>query len=464
MTALARSLSGAGRGILLLALLVGIAFGLLAAAAPHLALLALAALIAVTIVARSLLAGLALFVVLTFPEQLPGALGVGSTLAKPLGLLLIASWLLVIVADRDRQVPFLPRDAPVVTVALVGLLVWALASAIWAENSATTISSAARLAQLVALVFITYSAVRRERDLLVLSVTVIIAAVITSGYALANGTLKAGRLTGGLFDPNTLAANVVVASILVLFLFALFRRASIRLGLAMCAVVLGAAFVQTQSRSGLIAVAMAAFVAIAVAGPIRGRVTVMVFAVTAIALSYYVVAAPPQFKQRVSSIVAGGQASPLREDTWQIALRMSRDHPVTGVGFGNFRVAEASYFAGTLNVQGVASLRRYELAVHNSYLEFLAELGLIGLALFAIVIGTTIGGALAVVARDKSPHRRFWAGAMVAATAALLASQIFISGQYSKQFWLLLGMTLAASVPTKEPARRLPRKTAPTAW
>jgi O-antigen ligase len=163
-------------------------------------------------------------------------------------------------------------------------------------------------------------------------------------------------------------------------------------------------------------------------------------------LTYYLVAAPPQLKQRVSSIVAGGQASPLREDTWQIALRMSRNHPLNGVGLGNFPVAEAGYIAGTLNVQEVASLRRYELVVHNTYLEFLAELGLIGLALFATVVVVTVGGALATVMRDESPQRRVLAGALVAATAALLASQIFNSGQYSKQFWLLLGMTLAASV------------------
>jgi O-Antigen ligase len=463
MTALARSLSGAGRGILLLALLVSIAFGLLAAAAPRLALLALAALVAVTMVARSVLAGVALFVVLTFPEQLPGALGVGSTLAKPLGLLLIASWLLVIVGDRERQVPFLPRDAPTVTVALVGLLVWALASAIWAEDSGTTISTAARLAQLVALVFITYSAVRRPRDLLVLVVAVVVGAVITSGYALANGTLRAGRLTGGLFNPNNLAANLVVAAILAMFLFALVRRASLRVALLMCSAVFGAAFVQTQSRSGLIAVAVAASVAIAVAGPLRARVGAVVLVVAAIALSYYVVAAPPQLKQRVASIAAGGQASPLREDTWQIALRMSRDHPLNGVGLGNFPLAEAGYLAGTLNVQEVASLRRYELVAHNTYLEFLAELGLVGLALFVMVVATTLGGALATVLSDQSPQRRVLAGAMVAATMALLASQIFNSGQYSKQFWLLLGMTLAASVPRRPKSlaaqRRLPRTT-----
>ena len=64
---------------------------------------------------RSLIAGLALFVVLTFPDQLPGSLGVGPTLAKPLGVVIVISWLFAIVGDRQRVIPFLPRDSPVLT-------------------------------------------------------------------------------------------------------------------------------------------------------------------------------------------------------------------------------------------------------------------------------------------------------------------------------------------------------------
>ena len=103
MSALSLSLPRAERTISLFALLVAPALAALAAFSPRLAIYVLAAAIGVFIVFRSLLAGLALFIVLTFPDQLPGALDVGPTLAKPLGIVILISWLLTIVGDRERQ-------------------------------------------------------------------------------------------------------------------------------------------------------------------------------------------------------------------------------------------------------------------------------------------------------------------------------------------------------------------------
>jgi O-antigen ligase len=432
-----------------------VAFAPLAAASPQLAAQALLGLVAIAVVLRSLLAGMALFVVLTFPDQLPGVLGAGPTLAKPLGLVIVASWLLVVLSDTERQVPFLPRDAPLVTAALLALVVWSLASATWAADPRVTLSSTARLAQLVALVFVIYTAVRKASDVLVLVGAFLVGAVVTSTYALANGTLRAGRLTGGIFNPNTLAAELAVALILTMFLFVSAPRFWQRLLLLVCAGIFAVGFAETQSRSGLIGLGCAAMVAVVVAGPARGRILAVVLVAAAIGVGYYVFAAPPQLRERVTSIVTGGQASPLREDTWQIALRMSRDHPVGGVGLGNFRRVESKYFAGTLDVQQVGSLRRFELVAHSTYLEALAELGIIGLGLLVVVLAVTVGRAASIFLRPHEEGRaRFLTRALVAATAAVLTSHIFNSGQYSKLLWLLLGMSLSAAALASHPARR----------
>jgi O-antigen ligase len=188
-------------------------------------------------------------------------------------------------------------------------------------------------------------------------------------------------------------------------------------------------------------------VAVAVAGPLRGRLMAVILIAAAIGLGYYVYAAPPQLRERVASIVTGtSQASPLREDTWKIALQMTRAHPVRGVGLGNFPALESQYFTTNLNVVQVGSLRRLELVVHNTYLEVLVELGIVGLVLFSALLAMTIGRAVALLAQPgRDGSARLLARAITAATAGIMTSQVFNSGEYSKQLWVLLGMALAAA-------------------
>jgi putative inorganic carbon (HCO3(-)) transporter len=440
--------------MVLLALLGALAFAPLAARSPRTTTYALVAGVAVFIVLRSLLYGLALFVVLTFPDQLPGALGIGSTLAKPLGIVILLSWLLTIAGDREQLIPFLPRDAPALTYTLLALLVWSFASLIWASDRSLTLHGVTRLVQLVGLIFVTYSAVRRPRDLMILVWALLVGGVVTSVYALANGTLHYGRLTGGIFNANTFASEMVIVIMITIFLLISARRASMRFLLLACLAPFAVAFVQTQSRSGFLALGAACLFAVVVAGPLRGRLLAVVLIAAAIGMAYYVYAAPPQLRERVTSIATGtSQASPLREDTWQIALRITRDHPAVGVGLGNFPAAESRYLTTNLNIVQVGSLRRFQLVAHDTYLEVLAELGFVGLILFTAVLAMTFGRAVQMLARRGSEDGgiRLLARAITAATVGVMTSQVFNSGEYSKQLWLLLGMALAAAALGSQP-------------
>jgi O-antigen ligase len=100
-----------------------------------------------------------------------------------------------------------------------------------------------------------------------------------------------------------------------------------------------------------------------------------------------------------------------------------------------------------LNVLEVGSLRRFQLVAHNTYLEILAELGVVGLVLFTGVLLMTLGRALAMLGRRwrEDGAVPLYARALIAATVGLMTSQIFNSGEYSKQLWLLLGMAVAAA-------------------
>jgi O-antigen ligase len=149
----------------------------------------------------------------------------------------------------------------------------------------------------------------------------------------------------------------------------------------------------------------------------------------------------------VTEFAAGGGTG--RLDLWGIALDMSADHPALGVGAGNFQIEEPAYATRS------TTLLRPDLVVdtpkvaHNTYLHVLAEFGWIGLALLVgLIIGSLAHAWRAVKSFERAGRRELemLARGVVVGTLGMLAAFAFISAQYEKQLWLLLG--LAASLST----------------
>ena len=82
--------------------------GAVAVHSPKYAVLALLAAAFVALAMSRLALAVAAFIVLTFPEHLPGSFGAGATLAKPVGALLVLAWGAIVLTRRVR-VPLLPR-------------------------------------------------------------------------------------------------------------------------------------------------------------------------------------------------------------------------------------------------------------------------------------------------------------------------------------------------------------------
>ncbi len=80
---------------------------------------------------------------------------------------------------------------------------------------------------------------------------------------------------------------------------------------------------------------------------------------------------------------------------------------------------------------------------HNMYLEVLAELGIVGAALFAtILLFSLVCAFKAIEGFERSGDRgmEILSRALFVALVALLASDVFGSRQFSKQLWLLLSL------------------------
>ena len=166
-------------------------------------------------------------------------------------------------------------------------------------------------------------------------------------------------------------------------------------------------------------------------GPFRGRGRVLAIAAPALLIAG-VVFAQSDYWERFTGIWRGtDHANSVRERVmiWQASRRVIAEHPVFGVGTGNFH-----------NV-----LREYEpamamdFAAHNNYIHVLAETGFIGLALYVGVFG----GALWLCRRTWRAAGHDWpapAARMVfASLIAYLAAGFFMSRHDLPLAYLLCG-------------------------
>lgn len=87
---------------------------------------------------------------------------------------------------------------------------------------------------------------------------------------------------------------------------------------------------------------------------------------------------------------------------WKVAWRMFCDHPLTGVGPGNYLTAFPLYFKGVLDNQAVWG------SAHNLYLHQLAERGLLGEIVLCTVLAIMAGGAYRRARRNPHPWN-LWA-------------------------------------------------------
>jgi putative inorganic carbon (hco3(-)) transporter len=415
-----------------------LALGVVAAYSPKTALEALlaAALFAVAIYRLDL--GLAVFIFLTFPEHLPGAFGAEVTLAKPVGVVIAVAWV-AIVAGRLETVPLLPRDRPLLFWAAIGFLALGTVSVLWAQDGAQTFYILSRLSQAVLLALIAYTAAATRSGFRTVVWGYLVASAVTSVYTIGTGAYGANGRLGGLFDPNYFAAILIPAVAVAVFLILAeggSRRS--RVAAMAIAVIDLAAFALTQSRGGLVGLAVALVACVALAGRTRPRVLALVLVLFAAGLGYYAIARPAHVVSGTSSGRAG---------EWRVALRMFDNHPLRGVGLGNFTVVEPSYSDQTLNLNRVGLILNQPHRTHNTYLEVAAELGIPGLLLFLLVMGAAVRSAwrgLARVARTASSVEPAVRG-LLAGAIGMFSAYVFISAQWEKQLWLVFA--LLAAVP-----------------
>jgi putative inorganic carbon (hco3(-)) transporter len=462
MTAIARRLSPAAAAPFTLPtatlLLVPFALlGIVGTMSPFYALGAVLGIVFVVIAVRSLAAGVALFTVTTFFTHLPGT-GSGSAIevtgSKAAGAVLALVWFLLLI--RRNDVPFLLADQPLLGFSLIGFQVWALGTALWAQDPGLAVTSSLRYGQNFLLVFVMYSALREPRHFRWLVWAFISAALVSLVIAFASGPqendprqtalVHSSRLTGryGAGDPNYFAALLLPAIVFVAFLLVSERRRAAKLALPTLAGLFMVGLFQTESRGGLIALLTTALLSLFLAGRWRSRALLATALVTIVGVTYFGAIASPESRARVTRISA--QDSSGRDDLWRIGLNMAADHPVLGVGAGNFTRVSPRYAARPPDIVSVNFVVDTPKVTHNTYLNILDELGIPGIALLAVIVGSTFAAGFAGIRalnQSRALRMETLARAIVLGAMGMLVASFFFSGEYQKQLWLLLGAVAA---------------------
>jgi O-antigen ligase len=286
-------------------------------------------------------------------------------------------------------------------VALGGIIVLTIPFSIWPGGSLKVFSDLyVKIILIFALMVTTLTTPKRLRQLTWLM-------IVASGYLAARGVLDYARgvnltegdrlkgAVGGIFEnPNDLALNLVTFLAPTIFIIILERRPLRRLMAAGIAVLMLAAIVATKSRGGFLG--LSAMLLVVAYYTIKVKPQWIFAGVLAVVMAVPVL--PQRFWDRMDSITNGEtDATGSREARLRLmqqAVQVFVENPLTGIGAGQFE-----------NYSGPGAIERNR-ATHNVWLQVAAELGLLGLAIFAYLVFRAFSAAAVSLRAIRPPRRK----------------------------------------------------------
>ena len=260
------------------------------------------------------------------------------------------------------------------------------------------------------------------------------------------------RIAGPLGDPNFFAQILLILVPLALALAWISRTRLGRTAGYGAAALLVAGTVLTYSRGAALALALVLALSLAAHG-VRRRDVVAAGLLGALALPFL----PADFTRRLGTleeVLPWAEGEALRPDSsfeerrlvTAAAWAMFLDHPVRGVGPGNYTVRYQPYgdrVGSTARLYADPSEDHYP---HNLYLEIGAETGVIGLLAFGVLLVVAVGSLESARERLRAVGERgaaVLARGTVIAIVGYLVSSLFLHGHFLRYLWLLLAVAAA---------------------
>lgn len=423
--------------------------GLLAGLEPAFAISAAFALAFALVAFADLTIGLAAYILFVFME--PGSLGKVLIAAT---VVLTLAWVVRVTSlDQARTETFFAqhRGASYLLLLFLG---WAAISTTWATSSGDAFSELWTYVINVAVFLIAYSVVQtRKQAGLIIGAYLFGAAAISllapfirpEGLGLGPEEIEVGRYAGGLEDPNEFAALLIPAIALSVGAIAALRgSAALRLGALFAAAACLVSFFLTSSRGGLVGLGIALVAGVLVAGRWRPAALIGALTLTTCTAIYFGGLAPQDVRDRIVGATRGEtRVEESRLTIWEVGWRMVEDHPVRGVGVGNFENASINYVLEPGQTGRTDRVIDQPQAAHNTYLDILAELGIPGTIVFGAFASFCVwaSGAAARAFRGlKDVPMEIMARALLAGQVGMLVAIFFFSAQSVNKVWLVLAL------------------------
>ena len=278
------------------------------------------------------------------------------------------------------------------------------------------------------------------------------------------GYMEGGKIANSAFlgDENDFATFVIMMIPFSYFSIFYARKYLSRVSCIIFVILLVVAGISSMSRGGFVAMCV---VSVFCWSYSARKVISSVFIVVGVCA--FILFVPPEYRHEMQSIFdhdtyetgTGG----VRLHLWRAGIRMFRDHPVIGVGGGNFQWRVIEY-----EQEGFRGRTHGGKQAHSIYLTLLPELGIVGTVLFAILIllptleqiklNRSVRPWIKKLKRDGPVgkhemylfkrlermaliQRGLWGGLV-----ALLVNGAFLSLLYYPHVWIFIGFMVASNM------------------
>jgi putative inorganic carbon (hco3(-)) transporter len=259
--------------------------------------------------------------------------------------------------------------------------------------------------------------------------------------------IQFARSTGPLGDANYYAQILLMVFPLALYRALNTRDFLTRMVALLCALLIVGAIIFTYSRAGLLGVLFitGAIVLIRRMNLIKIGVIGIVF----IGLTFML---PQGYQERFLGLDVLGLGDTRQEEDVSVrgrtsemivALQMFQDHPILGIGTGNYSENYLDYSPGV----GLDD-RRTEREAHSLYLEVVAETGLMGIAAFSLMIAAIFGALWKARQRFNQIGRADlipWVEATALGLLGYMFTSIFLHAAYMRYFWLSVAIAISVT-------------------
>ncbi|MBN1569679.1 MAG: O-antigen ligase family protein [Acidobacteria bacterium] len=268
------------------------------------------------------------------------------------------------------------------------------------------------------------------------------------------GDMRRPRVSGPLSDPNFYAQILIPLIPLGLYRLRDEKSAWRRLFGAYASAVCLLTLLFTYSRGAILALGIMLGILLMI---LRPPLKHCLAGVALLGLAVLLI--PPQFEQRLgtlSQFVDTNESAVAKTDSsfrqrallMRAAWEMWRDHPIAGVGAGNYpaRYQEYADRVGS----DVSSYEEFgeERFAHSLYLETGAETGLAGLSVFLailIVVGVKGWSAVRIFRRLGDLKTARLVTSLMIGLTGYLTTSLFLHASYPRYLWLLLALIAASA-------------------